>query len=341
MLSSHHDRIFLPIDVLEKIGAHYHILDAINLATAFCIKLNIEDKGGKIRTTDYIGLISDSLHQYTKIVNAFSVKVGGEVLMYHIHHHNVRILQLFNEKCRVYYNLDHLREAIKCNDVIVTRMIVDKVICDPIHVKEMIKLSISYQAYFVLNFLIVYYQIDRVTVHLVMKNMLKHGDNVIDAYDRCDHPNNVNSEDSDHDHEYRKEVQSHKISLCDDIREISETFMSIEMIKLSYERKFYSINPPVTKIVESLLNEFINPKETQIDTLMWSVEYIKSQKSLDGQELHTKLHDIRKETGINPEDFFSANYLSFLGKRSGPKAGWFLSVLDRDFLIKRLDEVTK
>jgi len=71
------------------------------------------------------------------------------------------------------------------------------------------------------------------------------------------------------------------------------------------------------------------------------LEYIQSQEKLDGQELHTKLHDIKKETGINPKDLFSAIYLSFLGKVSGPKAGWFLSVLDRKFLERRLEEVIK
>lgn len=71
------------------------------------------------------------------------------------------------------------------------------------------------------------------------------------------------------------------------------------------------------------------------------LKYVKSQKDLDGQELHTKLHDIKNETGINPRELFSAIYLSFLGKDHGPKAGWFLSVLDRKFLENRLGEVIK
>ena len=68
--------------------------------------------------------------------------------------------------------------------------------------------------------------------------------------------------------------------------------------------------------------------------------YIQSQDRLDGQEFHTKLHEIRKEEGIEAKDFFSALYMSFLGKESGPKAGWFLSVLDRKFLIERLQKVS-
>lgn len=70
------------------------------------------------------------------------------------------------------------------------------------------------------------------------------------------------------------------------------------------------------------------------------LEFIKTKEILDGQELHTQIHEIKKEAGISPQEFFSAIYLIFLGKESGPKAGWFLSVLDRDFLIKRLEEAT-
>ncbi len=69
--------------------------------------------------------------------------------------------------------------------------------------------------------------------------------------------------------------------------------------------------------------------------------YVQSVPALDGQELHTKLHDIKEKTAINPQEFFRALYLSILGKDSGPKAGWFLSVLDKTFLEKRLHEVVQ
>ena len=69
--------------------------------------------------------------------------------------------------------------------------------------------------------------------------------------------------------------------------------------------------------------------------------YIESQETLDGQDLHAELHAIKEKTGISPKDFFSALYVSFLGKESGPKAGWFLSVLERSFLVSRLQAVVK
>lgn len=57
-----------------------------------------------------------------------------------------------------------------------------------------------------------------------------------------------------------------------------------------------------------------------------------------GEELHHRLHELKTEVPIAPKDLFSALYMLFLGRESGPKAGWFLSVLPRDFVLKRLSE---
>ena len=83
-----------------------------------------------------------------------------------------------------------------------------------------------------------------------------------------------------------------------------------------------------------------NLTEDQKTALVAVLSYVKEHDPLDGSELHTALHEIRKGSNIAPTEFFSALYGIFLGKASGPKAGWFLSVLDRDFLVSRLAEAT-
>lgn len=60
------------------------------------------------------------------------------------------------------------------------------------------------------------------------------------------------------------------------------------------------------------------------------------QKS--GEEVHARLHTLKAEVPISPKELFSALYQLFLGRDSGPKAGWFLSVLPREFVLKRLKE---
>ena len=91
-----------------------------------------------------------------------------------------------------------------------------------------------------------------------------------------------------------------------------------------------------TKEIPSKAKE-LNEKQKQ--ALKIILDYVSSKDVLDGQELHTKLHEIKSDLEIEPKELFSAVYLSFLGKISGPKAGWFLSVLDKKFLEERLKEV--
>jgi len=111
---------------------------------------------------------------------------------------------------------------------------------------------------------------------------------------------------------------------------------ALDWIK-KYAPEDYKYELQEEKIPESAKNF----SSQQKDALKIILEYVKSEKELDGQELHTKFHEIKEKTGISPRDLFSALYLSFLGKESGPKAGWFLSVLDKKFLEKRLEEVVK
>lgn len=68
------------------------------------------------------------------------------------------------------------------------------------------------------------------------------------------------------------------------------------------------------------------------------LEYIETHAALDGDALHTALHDIRSHHELAPKEFFGALYTIFLGKNYGPKAGWFLSALDRELLLSRLAE---
>ncbi|MBL1434499.1 lysine--tRNA ligase [Candidatus Wolfebacteria bacterium] len=70
-------------------------------------------------------------------------------------------------------------------------------------------------------------------------------------------------------------------------------------------------------------------------------DFVEEHKEITGQMMHERLHAIKKEVGIEPKDLFTAIYGIFLNKDSGPKGGWFLSVLDQEFLLKRLREASK
>jgi lysyl-tRNA synthetase class 1 len=56
----------------------------------------------------------------------------------------------------------------------------------------------------------------------------------------------------------------------------------------------------------------------------------------DGSWFHLAMYELKDELGINPKDMFATLYSVLLGRSSGPRAGWFLSVLPRDWLLDRL-----
>ncbi len=61
----------------------------------------------------------------------------------------------------------------------------------------------------------------------------------------------------------------------------------------------------------------------------------------NGETLHAYLHELKTELGLSPREAFGAIYQAFLGKDSGPQAGWLLVSLDRQFVLKRLREVSR
>lgn len=58
--------------------------------------------------------------------------------------------------------------------------------------------------------------------------------------------------------------------------------------------------------------------------------------SADGAWFHDAIYACKDATGLPPKDMFGALYRLIIGKESGPRAGWFLSILPRDWLLARL-----
>ncbi len=92
-------------------------------------------------------------------------------------------------------------------------------------------------------------------------------------------------------------------------------------------------------VQETLPDLAKNLNDGQKEFLNKIADAMSAQEKYTGEDLHSKIHDIKNEMAIAPKDAFSAIYLSFIGKDSGPQAGWLLASLDKDFVIKRLKEV--
>lgn len=139
--------------------------------------------------------------------------------------------------------------------------------------------------------------------------------------------------------DFLKEIEGLKGTplTSEDIREAEERAHYARVWLERYAPESYRYTLQYDKVPEPA-RQFSSEQKAALRMLL---EYVQNEETLDGQNLHLELHTIKETTSINPKDFFSALYVSFLGKESGPKAGWFLSVLDKSFLIERLQEVVK
>lgn len=56
----------------------------------------------------------------------------------------------------------------------------------------------------------------------------------------------------------------------------------------------------------------------------------------EGAWFHQTIYELRDSMNLEPKEMFQVIYKVLIGKESGPRAGWFLSILPREWLIKRL-----
>ena len=59
---------------------------------------------------------------------------------------------------------------------------------------------------------------------------------------------------------------------------------------------------------------------------------------LVAKDMHDLVYAVAEEVGVSASEMFQAVYTTILGKDSGPRAGYFMASLDRDFLLNRLKE---
>ncbi|MGH2454183.1 MAG: lysine--tRNA ligase [bacterium] len=59
-----------------------------------------------------------------------------------------------------------------------------------------------------------------------------------------------------------------------------------------------------------------------------------------GEAVHTLIHDTKSAQALPAQQAFGAIYRAFLGRDSGPQAGWLLAALDRGFVVERLHQAS-
>lgn len=56
----------------------------------------------------------------------------------------------------------------------------------------------------------------------------------------------------------------------------------------------------------------------------------------DGEYFHKAIYEFKDSSSLPPKELFTTLYKVLIGKEAGPRAGWFLSILPRDWLVARL-----
>jgi lysyl-tRNA synthetase class I len=122
------------------------------------------------------------------------------------------------------------------------------------------------------------------------------------------------------------------------INEIKTSIASSEdqkMIK-NILNKIEIFNIPET-IDKKLIN---NLSDDQINGLKKFRDYLANNNYLDADSIQNKIFTIaKKELEIPPRKMFEALYLLLLGLKSGPRLGPFILMLDKPWLMERLNQL--
>jgi len=102
--------------------------------------------------------------------------------------------------------------------------------------------------------------------------------------------------------------------------------------------KKYAPEKFVFKIFETLpqLAKSLNQGEKKV--IKEILSFFENTKKITGENLHEFLHSLKEKLQISPREIFLPIYKIFLGKDSGPKAGFLLSVLNQNLVKKMLKE---
>jgi len=65
-----------------------------------------------------------------------------------------------------------------------------------------------------------------------------------------------------------------------------------------------------------------------------------SKREYDPVGLHNHIYKLAGEIGLKPPELFKAIYLVLIGRESGPRAGNFISAIDKEFVIERFKEAS-
>lgn len=81
-------------------------------------------------------------------------------------------------------------------------------------------------------------------------------------------------------------------------------------------------------------SQFNQPEKKYLKALADKIE--SGPEEANGEWLHKAIYEFKDQIELEPKQLFQILYRVVIGKDSGPRAGWFLSTLPKDWLVARL-----
>lgn len=101
--------------------------------------------------------------------------------------------------------------------------------------------------------------------------------------------------------------------------------------KFAPEDVKFEVKEKLPKIsIDEKQKEFLSSLSEKMSPINWEAEAI-----------HNAIYDTSESVKIPIKTAFESIYKIILGKDKGPRAGYFLSNLDKDFVLKRVKEAVK
>jgi lysyl-tRNA synthetase, class I len=111
-------------------------------------------------------------------------------------------------------------------------------------------------------------------------------------------------------------------------------------LRMKYAQKWLETYAPDRyryKLQETLPEAAKDLTEVQKEFTELFADKLEKIRTWDGELIHGAIHELVKgDEKFTPKDCFQAIYKLFLGKDFGPQAGWFLSALEKEFVLNRL-----
>ena len=116
----------------------------------------------------------------------------------------------------------------------------------------------------------------------------------------------------------------------------------MERLRERYEKiRYWLENYAPEEIKFQLMHEKpdVNLEEEEIKFLSVLKEKFK-ELEWEAESIHTTIHETAKEMGLSAGKAFRTIYRIMLGENKGPRAGYFLQSLGKNFVIKRIEDFT-